>query len=197
MWQSQCPLATVCSWCSNSMEGRWKCHNEIHPLWHWKFDHPFRMTPFKEWWKAHHTCNSSNMESCIYRRWTVCDSVSFLSHTFFAGVSSLRTVDLTRNVTAGEGTGQVNIESWRKHHGRLELRQDYRHIINTEHHKIQYVTHQWDAHRHNVGTPECWDTHYTTNRRSVRDNVIQQVSNEMLQRHGNSCAVQLVIRFNT
>lgn len=31
------------------------------------------------------------------------------SHTFVIRVTSLRSVDLTRNVTAGEGTGQVNI----------------------------------------------------------------------------------------
>ena len=39
----------------------------------------------------------------------LCDSVSFFLHTFAVGVSSLRTVDLTHNVTVGEGTGQVNI----------------------------------------------------------------------------------------
>lgn len=42
----------------------------------------------------------------------LCDSISFFffcSHTFVVGVSFLRIADLTRNVTAGEGKGQVNI----------------------------------------------------------------------------------------
>lgn len=40
----------------------------------------------------------------------VCE-IGFLScsRTFVVRVNSLRSVDLTRNVTAGEGTGQVNI----------------------------------------------------------------------------------------
>lgn len=74
----------------------------------------------------------------LRRRWIVCVVwFLFCSHTFVVWVNSLRSVDLTRNVTAGEGTGQVNINpdkstmaGW--NFDRIIV------TINTEHHNIQY-----------------------------------------------------------
>lgn len=63
----------------------------------------------QDWWRPHQTCNIQH-RACTYMRLFVCEmGFLFCSHTFVVWGNSLCTVDLTRNVTAGEGIGQVNI----------------------------------------------------------------------------------------
>lgn len=64
-------------------------------------------------------------------RW--CDSVFLFSHTFVVWVNSLRTVDLTRNMTAGEGTGQVNINPDKSTMAGWNFDRIMGHIINITH----------------------------------------------------------------
>lgn len=68
----------------------------------------------------------------------------FCSHTFVVLVNSLRTVDLTRNVTAGEGTGQVNINPDKS----TMAGWNFDRIMETrniKHHNIQCITQEWAA----------------------------------------------------
>lgn len=66
------------------------------------------------------------------------------SHTFVVMVNSFRTFDLTRNVTAGEGTGQVNINPDKS----TMVDWNFDRIMDTEnikHHNIQNITQEWEA----------------------------------------------------
>ena len=73
----------------------------------------------------------------LNRRWIVCViSSRFRSHTFVVWVNSLRSADLTRNVTAGEGTGQVNINPDKSTMAGWNFDR-IMDTINTKHHNIQ------------------------------------------------------------
>ena len=138
------------------------------------------------------TDTTSNMQthptwSHALIRWWVVPVFWILSglHTFVVQVNSLRSVDLTRNVTAGEGTGQVNINPDKN---TMEHRQDYVATVNMEHRREQ--------HNPAMGSEKTDISQAETPRRQwlVRLSIIQYVSSVSLQQHVNICAVQLLIR---
>lgn len=55
-----------------------------------------------------------SMASCVQKIIHLYFDYLFFLHTFVVLVYSLRTVDLTRNMTEGKGTGQVNINPDRR-----------------------------------------------------------------------------------
>ncbi len=120
----------------------------------------------------------------------------FCSHTFVVWVNSLRTVDLTRNVTAGEETGQVNINPDKSTMAGWNFDR-IMDTVNMKHHNIQWNPGMGSTNTDTTSAEQNIQGHITQQIViSRRHNIIQCVSNWLLQKHVNSCAVQLLIRLN-
>lgn len=121
--------------------------------------------------------------------WIVCVIwfLFFCSHTFVVWVNSLRTVDLTRNVTAGEETGQVNINPDKSTMAGWNFDR-IMDTVNTKHHNIQCNPGTGSTNTDTIFNNRNIQGHITQQKVvSRRQNIIQCVSNLLLQKHVVLC----------